>query len=312
MDVTTKGNQGRMSVAASTSPTVMRRYILPWLFLAPLLLLSLIVHLVPAVATVGASFTDWSGFGSANFVGLENFARILSDRVYLKALTNNLIWTAIFLTVPVAMGLFGAALLSPVKRFQMVYRIAFFIPYTLAAVISAQIWKGILHPIVGISPWLASLLGNDALRVNFLGNPQTALYTIAFVDNWHFWGFLVVLYLTAMQNIDPELYEAARIEGANRRQEFWFVTFPGIRPTFVFTIMMLIIWSFLVFDYIFVLTDPLGGPAYSTEVLATFAYTKGFRNFDVGYATAVSMTMVLITLLVSIVFTNLRRRGWDI
>jgi raffinose/stachyose/melibiose transport system permease protein len=290
----------------------MRRYVIPWLFLAPLLLLSLVVHLVPAVSTIGASFTDWSGFGSANFVGLENFARILSDRVYLKALTNNLIWTAIFLTVPVAMGLFGAALLSPVKRFQMVYRIAFFIPYTLAAVISAQIWKGILHPVVGISPWLADILSSDALRINFLGNPQTALYTVAFVDNWHFWGFLVVLYLTAMQNIDPELYEAARIEGANRRQEFWFITFPGIRPTFVFTILMIIIWSFLVFDYIFVLTDPPGGPAHSTEVLATFAYSKGFRNFDVGYATAVSMTMVLITLLVTVVFTSLRRRGWDI
>jgi raffinose/stachyose/melibiose transport system permease protein len=290
----------------------MRRYVLPWLFLAPLLLLSLIVHLIPAVSTVGASFTDWSGFGSANFVGLDNFASIVRDRVYLKALTNNLIWTGIFLTVPVMMGLFGAALLAQVKRFQIVYRIAFFIPYTLAAVISAQIWKGILHPVVGISPWLAAVLGNDDLRVNFLGNPQTALFTVAFVDNWHFWGFLVVLYLTAMQNIDPELYEAARIEGANRRQEFWFVTFPGIRPTFVFTILMIIIWSFLVFDYIFVLTDPPGGPAHSTEVLATFAYTKGFRNFNVGYAAAVSMTMVLVTLLVTLGFTFLRRRGWEI
>jgi raffinose/stachyose/melibiose transport system permease protein len=296
----------------SASKRSFKQLLTPWLFILPLALLSLVVHFIPAIATFGAAFTDWSGFGTPNFVGLRNFQDMLNDRVFFRALTNNLIWTAIFLTVPVSMGLIGAALLAPIKRFQMFYRIAFFIPYTLAAVINAQIWKGILHPVVGVSPWMANTFGLEWLRVNFLGNPDLALYTVAFVDNWRFWGFLLVLYLTAMQNIDAELYEAARIEGATRWQEFVHITFPGIRPTFVFTILMIVIWSFLVFDYIFVLTDPLGGPANSTEMLATFAYTKGFRNFNVGYATATSMTMVLVTLLITSVFTFLRRRGWDI
>lgn len=289
-----------------------RQFITPWLFILPLALLSFVVHFIPAITTVGAAFTNWSGFNTPDFVGLDNFTALLSDRVFAKALGNNLIWTAIFLTIPVTMGLVGAALLAPIRRFQMFYRVVFFIPYTLAAVINAQIWKGILHPVVGVSPWLANTFGMDSLRVNFLGNPDTALYTVAFVDNWRFWGFLLLLYLTAMQNIDTELYEAGRIEGASRWQEFIYITFPGIRSTFVFTILMIVIWSFLVFDYIFVLTDPLGGPANSTEMLATLAYTKGFRNFNVGYATAVSLVMVFVTLIVTSIFTILRRRGWDI
>lgn len=312
MNLSLKKNRLAVAATRASADRDLRKRLIPWLFLAPLLVLSLIVHVIPTVITIGASFTDWSGFGSADFVGFANFERMLNDRVYLKALTNNIIWTLLFLTVPVVMGLLGASLLAQVKRFQIFYRIAFFIPYTLAAVISAQIWKGILHPVVGLSPWLATTLGVEGLKVNLLGNPQTALFTVAFVDNWHFWGFLVVLYLTAMQNIDTELYEAVRIEGANRWQEFRYITFPGIRPTFVFTILMIVIWSFLVFDYIFVLTDPVGGPAHSTEVLATYAYTKGFRSFDVGYATATSMTMIIITVLVTSIFTVLRRRGWEI
>ena len=112
----------------------------------------------------------------------------------------------------------------------------------------------------------------------FLGDPDTVLPAIAFVDNWHWWGFLMVLFLAAMQNIPPDLYEAARLDGASRWQEFRDVTMPGIRPTLVFMILMTTIWSFLTFDYIWILTQ--GGPAGASEVLAVLVHKHAFRSFE--------------------------------
>jgi raffinose/stachyose/melibiose transport system permease protein len=148
------------------------------------------------------------------------------------------------------------------------------------------------------------------MRIAFFGNRQVVLYSIAFVDNWHWWGFLVVLYLAAMQAVDPELYEAARLEGANRWQEWRNVTLPGILPTLVFTILMTIIWSFLVFDYIYLLTQ--GGPAHASEVLATEVFNSAFFRFEVGYAAAIGVSMSFIAALVVLGFVFLRRRGWQI
>jgi len=136
----------------------------------------------------------------------------------------------------------------------MFYRVIFFIPYVIASVVNAQIWRNILSPTMGIGPWLASK-GLTFADIKFFGDQYIVLYSIAFVDLWHWWGFLVVLYLAAMQSVDRELYEAARIEGAGRWDEFRHITLHGIRPTLVFTLLMTTIWSFLIFDYVYILTQ---------------------------------------------------------
>jgi raffinose/stachyose/melibiose transport system permease protein len=120
----------------------------------------------------------------------------------------------------------------------------------------------------------------------------------------------MVLFLAAMQNIPPDLYDAAKIDGANRWQEFRHVTIPGIRPTLVFMLMMTAIWSFLVFDYVWILTQ--GGPAGSSEVLGTFLYKQAFNRFEAGYAAAIGLTMSLFAGMIIGVFVTLRRRGWEI
>jgi raffinose/stachyose/melibiose transport system permease protein len=191
----------------------------------------------------------------------------------------------------------------------MVYRTALFIPYIIPSVITAAIWKNLLSPRLGVGAQLAKI-GIPGLDRAFLGNPDTVLFSIAFVDNWHFWGFLMVLFLAAMQNIAPDLYDAAKIDGANRRQEFRHVTIPGIRPTLVFLMMMVAIWSFLVFDYVWLLTQ--GGPAGSSEVLGSYLYKQAFNRFEAGYAAAIGLTMAFFAFLVIGVFGFLRRRGWEI
>lgn len=280
-----------------------------WSFIIPILLLNLIVIIIPTVYSIYIAFTDWSGYGQPVFSGLANFQKLFQDRIFFKALGNNLIWTGLFLTVPVVMGLTGAYLLAGIKRAQVFYRLVFFIPYVISSVVNTQIWRFILNPRTGIGKWLAER-GITFLDFPVLGTRDTALYAIAFVDNWHFWGFLVVIYLAAMSAVDTELYEVARLDGANRFQQFRFITLPSIRPTLVFTILMIIIWSSLVFDYVYILTG--GGPAHASEVMATYLYDQAFARFEVGYSAAVGIMMSIWVMITVSMFVILRKRGWEI
>lgn len=287
-----------------------RRVIIPWLFVLPIMLVNVIVVIGPSISSIYYSMTTWSGIGEARFIGLENFRTILfRDMAYRGAFMNNLLWLSFFLTVPFIFSLFAASMLARIRRGSMFFRGAIFIPYVLPAVITASIWRNLLSPTQGIGTVLASW-GIGGFDVAYLGQPQTALLAIAFVDNWHFWGFLMVLFLSAMQGIPPELYEAARIDGATRWQEFRHITLPGIRPTIVFMLLMVAIWSFLVFDYVWILTQ--GGPAGASEVLGTLVYKQAFLRFEAGYASAIGLTMSALAGMIILLFLYLRRRGWEI
>ncbi|MCY3945883.1 MAG: sugar ABC transporter permease [Anaerolineaceae bacterium] len=287
-----------------------RRELGRWLFILPVVLLNLVVIVGPAFFGVYIAFTDWSGVGSMNFVGLENFGRLLQDQVFWKALRNNLVWTAIFLVVPIVLGLLGAYMLTGIRRGQMFMRVAFFVPYVLPSVVTTHIWRYLMHPRVGLGQWLSDNFGIDFLDKAWLGSRDTALYGIAFMDNWHFWGFPLVLLLAAMSAVDVELYEVARLDGASRFQQFRHVTLPSIRPTLVFLLLMIAIWSALVFDYIFLTTG--GGPANASEVMGTHLYTTAFERFQTGYAATIGLVMVLWVALVVGGFVYLRKRGWEI
>ena len=302
---------GRVTTPARPQKRNMwQKVIAPWLFIAPVLLLHLVVVIGPSLAAFYYSLTDWSGIGAAEFVGLKNFQELIfEDRNYRAALLNNVSWLLFFLTVPFGMALVAAALLAQIKRGSMLFRAVMFMPYILPSVIIVSIWRNLLSPRQGVGAQLAAW-GIPGLDRAFLGETTTALLTIAFIDNWHFWGFLMVLFLSAMQNIAPELYDAAKIDGANRRQEFWYVTIPGILPTIAFMLLMVGIWSFLVFDYVWLLTQ--GGPAGASEVMATYLYKQAFNRFEAGYASAIGLSMSLFAGAIISVFLFLRRRGWEI
>jgi len=309
----------RTSVALPASPAsrtrpqsrqvFFRKKVVPWLFVLPILLINVAVVLGPALSAVYYSMTNWSGLGPAEWVGLANFQRLAADGAFRHAFTNNVVWLAMFLTIPVGMALGAASLLAPVKRGSLFFRMALFIPYVLPSVITANLWRALLSPDRGIPAALTDL-GLPGFDRAFLGSPQTVLPAIGFVDNWHWWGFLMVLFLAGMQGIPADLYEAARIDGASRWQEFRDVTLPGIRPTIVFMILMTSIGAFLVFDYIWILTQ--GGPAGASEVLATLVFKAAFNNFEAGYAAAIGLVMSLLAGAIISVFVFLRRRGWEI
>lgn len=279
-----------------------------FIFLFPILFIHFLVIAIPSLSSLALSLTEWNGYGSIKFIGFNNFVELFNDRYFKKAIKHNFIWTILFLTIPIIVALYGAYLLTGIKRLQLFYRFIFFFPYILASIVNCLIWKNLFHPIHGLGSGIEKGSIFDFL-ISPLTNTSTSLYAVAWVDGWHFWGFLVVIYITAMYQIDGSLYEAAEIEGASKWQKFRFITFPMIRPTFIFTFIIIIIWSVPAFDYVYVLTG--GGPAYSSEVIANYLYSQAFTKMNVGYASAIGCLMYIYVFIVLIFFGLLRRLGWE-
>lgn len=276
--------------------------------LAPALILSGLVVLLPGILTAVAAFTDWDGLGlSPSWIGFTNFREIFSDPVFLTSLKNNFIWMGLFLTIPVIIGLLAAALLLHRGRTRTVYQVIFLIPYVLAPVTNAVLWLNIIYnPISGMVGFLRDQ-GWDVSAP--LSEPNTALYAVASVDIWHFWGFLTVVYLGALRQTPIDQVEAALVEGANGWQMFRHVYLPNIKSTLQLMSVMIVIFSFLAFDYVFLLTQ--GGPAHATEMLSTYAYTAAFSAFEFGKAAAVGLVMSGFGLLCSFLFVWLSRKDFD-
>lgn len=258
-----------------------------WWFLLPALLINVAVLLIPGVLTFLLAFTRWDGLGTPEWIGLANLRDVLGDPVTWTALGHNLIWTLLFLTVPVAIGLVIASMLLFARRGRNLLQAIYFIPYILATVVIARVWQGMIYsPVTGVFGWLSDL-GIDI--ANPLSRPESSLYGVAAADMWHWWGFLAVVFFAALRQVDPSLIDAARVAGAGFWQTFRFVLLPMIRPTIFFMLIMTVIWSFIVFDFVYILTE--GGPGYSSEVLATLAYKNAFYQFQVGRASALALVM---------------------
>lgn len=276
------------------------------LLVMPSLLISLAVVFIPGMLTLYVSFTDWNGvsFRQMSWVGLGNFRELFHDEIMWQALYNNARWTVLFITIPVAIGLLTAFLLLRRKKSRNLYQLIFLFPYVLAPVTNAMLWLNIIfNPVSGVFGYL----NKNGIPVGApLADLNTALYAVAAVDIWHFWGFLTVVYLAAMRQTPYEQVESAQLEGCNGWQLFRYVYLPSIKPTVQLMFVMIIIFSFLTFDYIYLLTG--GGPAHATEMLSTYAYTLAFSAFQVGKATAVALVMSLFGLLASCVYVWLSRK----
>lgn len=280
-----------------------------WLFMLPFFLVNFLVILGPSLSTFYYAFTDWSGVGDAHFIGLANFVQLFHDADFHQAVLYNLLWVAMFLTVPIIMGLLGAFLLSQIKHFQLFFRAIYFIPYITASVINAAVWQQLLDPQQGLAFELDRLGIHWLDNVFFLGDKKLALASVAFVDNWHFWGFLVVIYLAAMQSIDTELYNAALVDGASGWERFYHITLPGIRSVLGLSLLLVTVWSLLVFEYPFIMTQ--GGPAGATQVMTILLYKNAFALNEPGYAAAMGLCVSLLASVVALIFVLLRRKGLE-
>ncbi len=264
---------------------VKKSHLVAYGFILPAFIIRLCIITLPSLSTLVMSLFDWNGLGKAKFIGFDNFVEIFTkDSVVKLAVIHNLEWLAVFVTVPLILGFIVAILVSRIKRFQMFLRTVYFMPYVISAVVAGRIWTAYMNPFYGLNTIFGKMGFEKLSKVLWLGEPKIALFSVAFVDNWHWWGFVMVLFLGALQQVDPTLYEAARVDGANGLQELIHVSIPGIRQTIAFVLIMTIMWSFLTFDYVYVMTN--GGPANSTEILATWIYKNAFVKYRAGYANA--------------------------
>lgn len=289
-----------------------KRHTIGWLFLLPGLLIHLFVVAVPCVVTLALAFYNWNGLGTPKFNGLNNFRTLLSnDPVFISALLNNLRYMLMFLTVPIIMGLGAAVMIRSVRRTgtQMFYRTIFYLPVTISSVVVGRVWGSIYHPFYGLDQTLQQM-GLGGWGQDWLSSTSLSLYSVAFADNWRWWGFIMVLFLAALQQIDPALYESAQVDGASRWQAFWFLTVPMLRSTFVFVALTTIIGSFLVIELIYVMTS--GGPANATQVLAYWAYDNAVYLYNDGYASAIALALALILSIAIGTFVYIRKKGWDV
>ena len=264
---------------------VKKSHLVAYGFILPAFIIHLCIITLPSLSTLVMSLFDWNGLGKAEFIGFDNFVEIFTkDSVVKLTVIHNLEWLAVFVTVPLILGFIVAILVSRIKRFQMFLRTVYFMPYVISAVVAGRIWTAYMNPFYGLNTIFGKMGFEKLSKVLWLGEPKIALFSVAFVDNWHWWGFVMVLFLGALQQVDPTLYEAARVDGANGLQELIHVSIPGIRQTIAFVLIMTIMWSFLTFDYVYVMTN--GGPANSTEILATWIYKNAFVKYRAGYANA--------------------------
>lgn len=275
------------------------------LYLVPTLLINFVIILAPALLTVILAFFAWDGYSwPPKFNGFGNFEALLTDRVFWSALTNIIIWTLIFLVVPIAMGLLAATMLLLARRGRTFFQVIYFLPVIIATAITARVWQGMIYsPVTGVFGYLQKL---GLPIVNPLAQPSTALFGVATVDLWHWWGFLCVIFFAALRQVPAEQIEAARIEGATFWQMMRHVLLPAIRPTITLMMIMTVIWSFLVFDFVYILTQ--GGPAFSSEVLSTLAYRKAFYDLNVGQAAAGALVISMFGLIATFFYIRIQSR----
>lgn len=283
----------------------MKKRAINYFLIAPALIISISIVLLPGILTIIMSFTDWNGVSpNINYIGVRNFTELFEDQVFWKSMFNNVKWTIMFLTIPVAVALLVSALLIEKKKSRSIYQVIFLIPYVLAPAVNAMLWLNIIfNPIAGIVGYLKNLGLNISSP---LTNMNGALYAVALVDIWHYWGYLSVIYLSALRQTPKDQLEAAKVDGCNGWQVFRYVYFPSMKSTFRLMYVMIIIFSFLAFDYIKLLTG--GGPAHSTEVLGTYAYTFAFSALQVGKASAVGLFMSFFGIIASFIYTKLSKK----
>lgn len=269
-------------------------------FLAVPLLIYISIVIIPLLTSFFYSFTDWNGFSADfDFVGFENFERMFTDPLFGNAIRNTIIWTAAAVIVPTVGGLVLALALHARGWLSQIYKSLFYLPIVLSLAVIGQIWIWIYQPRWGLLNTVLEGIGLEDATNAWLADPDTALLAVIFAWAWQQTALAMVIFLAGLTAVPPELIEAAEIDGANYWQRVRRVIIPLISPATIVVIALAVINSLKSFDIVYVMTR--GGPFNSSDNLAMFMYNESFTKYRMGYGSAISVVLFLITL-VMIVF----------
>jgi raffinose/stachyose/melibiose transport system permease protein len=275
------------------------------LFLPPALVLFTLFVALPMGEAAWYSVYNWNGYGTPeNFVGLKNYELLFQDRAFRTALVNNLLIIVVSLAIQLPLALAMAILLAGRFRGAVTFRMIFFVPYILAEVAAGLIWRFVYDGDYGLVSKIATTLGFAAPYV--LADRDFAMYAILVVIVWKYFGFHMMIYIAGLQQIDPNLYEAAHIDGATHRQILWRVTLPLLGPTIMVSVFFAVLGSIQFFDLIMPLTK--GGPSDSTQTMVTYLYGYGVTRMRIGFGSAVGVVLFVLCVVFAFGYSRIKTR----
>lgn len=278
-------------------------------FLIPGLILFLVVIALPFIANISISFTKWNGVKPPKWIGLDNYRGVFTDKVFWAAFRNNLLMIISVTIIPTIVGLILAVFLFDYvaakfgRRITNFCRAAYYLPQILPVAIAGVVWGWIMNPNYGVLNWMLNAVGLSSLTHNWLGDPATALPSVMGIMIWFQIGYPLVIFMSALQRVDPQILEAAAIDGAGWRHRMQIII-AVIIPEINVVVLTTTIAALKIFAQIFVLTR--GGPGNATIVPSYFAYQNFFEKAKVGYGSAISTVMTLIILALAVVFVRLQ------
>jgi len=276
-----------------------------YLFLLPNFLGFALFSLIPIIACVALTFTEWNLIMPPEFTGIANYARLVTDELFWKTLGNSVIYTVGAVPVAIFIAFWLALLLNRRMRGVKIFRTIYFLPYVTLTVAIAIVWSWIYNPDLGLFNYLLGLVG--VAGPDWLQDPNWAMFSIIVMSNWKGIGYPMLIFLAALQGVPEEYYESARIDGANWLQRIRHVTVPSVAPATFYVVVVSFIGAMQGFDQFYVMTG--GGPAYATTTIVMYIYQNGFQWFDMGYAATLAVALFLLISVVTAVLWRFNARG---
>ncbi len=276
-----------------------KRNLVAYSFIAPNFIGFSVLTLGPVLYAFYLAFHEWDGNNPMKFVGFENFVNLASDHRFWEALKNTIVYTVAAVPVTLVMALSLALLLnSKLIKGRSIFRTIAFFPYVASLVACGAVWNLIFSPGAGMMNNILYSLGVEQLP-RWAADPKWAMFTVVAFSVWKDMGYYMVVYLGGLQGISGELYEAAELDGANAVQRFRYITWPQLKPTTFFVLIMLTINAFKVYDRVLMITE--GGPGTKTLVLVYHIYDTAFGRNQFGYASAIAMVLFVLVLIVTLI-----------
>jgi multiple sugar transport system permease protein len=278
-------------------------WVVAYLFLAPAAAVFLGLITYPLIDGINAAFTDRGIARPGAYVGFQNFAKLFADPDYLRAIRNSLFLTTAAVGTKFVLGLTAALILHQRFPLRGFFRALVFLPWAVPGLIAGLSWKWLYDETSGVLGYIALATGLADRPVNFLSDPDVAMFSIGVAMVWHGLPFFIMMFLAGLSSVSQDLYEAAAIDGAGMARRFWHITLPALREIIAITVMLSSIWTFNSFHMVFILTN--GGPAMRTQILPTLAYEYGIGRSQLGLGSSV-LVSVLPVFLVLIFFLTRR------
>lgn len=273
----------------------------------PGLLVYVAFILIPVLQTIILGSMEWSGMGPKKFIGIQNYIELIRDPIFLQSLVNNATLILFIMVFPTVLGLFLASIIelnNVVCR--KVFEVAFFMPYILSLVVVGVIWRWIYNPAFGVLNEFLRQMGLSSLTHAWLGDSDTALFSVGITGTWVNYGFSMVIFLAGYSKISVNLYDAVALDGGNSWHKFWYVSLPSLTNEIMVVSVYLFINSLKTFDLVYVMTK--GGPGYSTNVLSLYVFRNAFQYNRNGYAAALAVTLMFIIFIITLFVTRIRKR----